>query len=95
MTEPFLDLRDVGLVLEGVGRGGRPQGVHTNDDTELLRIAADELVDPISGERPAELAGAVVADRTEEGAGFVERMAGGLEVIGEQLLGARLQRDEA
>src|SRR5487761_1113745 len=77
VPEPFLVLGDIRLVLEGVGRRGRPQRVHADGDAELPRVAAYELVDPISGECPVELAGAVVADWAEEGAGLLKRVPGG------------------
>ncbi len=78
VTQPFLHLRNIGLVLEGVGRRGGAQRVRADRDAELLCIATDEFVNPVRRERLAELAGAVVADRAEEGGGLLAGVAGGL-----------------
>ena len=88
MTQPLLDLGDVRLVLERVRRGGGPEDMHADEHSDYLRIPADELVDAIAGERPVESAGAVVADWAKEGTELVVRTTGGLQVIGQQLMGA-------
>ena len=43
MPEPFLDLGDVGLMVERVGGGGRPQGMRADLEAELRRIGPREL----------------------------------------------------
>ena len=45
VAEPFLDLGDVGLVVEGVGAGGRAQRVRADLESELCGISPDERTD--------------------------------------------------
>jgi hypothetical protein len=40
VAEPLLDLRDVGLVVEGIGGGRRAQRVGANIEAEIGRVAA-------------------------------------------------------
>ena len=85
MAQPLLDLGDVGLVLQGVGRGGGPQGVRAEAgevDPGLPGVALDDrVVDRIRVERLVQLARGVVLDRPEEGTVQVLAMAGRLQVI--------------
>jgi len=80
VTQPLLHFGDVRLVLERVGRRRGAQRVRADRDAEFLRVVAHEFVNPISGECPRELAGAVVADRAEQGGGLLAGMAGGLQI---------------
>ena len=89
VPEPFLNFGDVGLVVERIGGGRRPQRVGADLEAELGRIPPHQLVDAIGSERLLELAGAVVADRPEQRAVLVLAVPGGLEVIVDQLVGAR------
>ena len=66
VSEPFLDLGYVGVVVEGVGGGSGPQCVGADFETQRQRIAADEFIDAIRGDGVVELAGAVVADGPEQ-----------------------------
>ena len=68
VPEPLLDLRDVGLVLEGIGCGGGPQSMHADDRPNFLCVSADEFVDSVTGDRPIDLTGSIVSDRSEDGA---------------------------
>ena len=56
------------------------------------RIPPDQLVDPVGRQRLIEPAGAVVPDRAEQRAVLVRAVASGLEVIVDQPVGARMQR---
>ncbi|KPX28976.1 hypothetical protein ALO69_200017 [Pseudomonas ficuserectae] len=50
MTQPSLDLGDIGLVLQGIGRCGCAQAMHAqvlNDDAGLLGIGLDHGIDPV------------------------------------------------
>ena len=58
-------------------------------------IAAHEFVDAVGGDGVVELAGAVVADGSEEGAFGVGGVAGFVQVVVQQFLGAGVQRDVA
>lgn len=40
VAQPFLDLREIGIVVEGVGGGGGAQGVGTDLETKGQRVAA-------------------------------------------------------
>jgi hypothetical protein len=87
LAEPLLHGGDVRLVLEGVGRRRR--------SPRELGVAAHEFIDPIAGERAIKRARERVADRAQEGAGLAVRVAGSFQVIGEERLGARVQRNMA
>ena len=41
MPEPFLDLRDIGIVVQRIGRGRRPQAVGSHDVAEADLAAVD------------------------------------------------------
>ena len=92
MAEPFLHLGDVGLMVERVGGGRRAQRMRADLETELRRIGAHQLVDAVRRDRLVEPAGAVVADRPEQRAVFVGAVAGGVEVIVDERVGAGMQR---
>ena len=47
MPEPFLDLGDVGLVVEGVGRGRRAQGMNPDPESHRGGVLTDQFVDAI------------------------------------------------
>ena len=81
MPQPFLHLGDVGLVLEGIGSGGRPQRMHAEardhlGEPELAGIALHDVL--IDGRRVQGLGqgpGAVVFDGPEQGTMEVARRA--------------------
>jgi hypothetical protein len=54
VAEPFLDLGDVGLMVERVGGGGRAQRVGADLEPQLCRIRFDQLVDRAGRERARE-----------------------------------------
>lgn len=84
MPEPLLDIGDVGLVLEGVGRGRCSQCVQAQPvdfDPGTGRVSLEHLVDPVAGEVLLELPGAVVADRPEEGSGSILAVSGETQVL--------------
>lgn len=91
MPEPFLELRDVCFVLEGVCGSRRPQHMHTNFDTRPLRVGARQLIGAIARDGPIEPAGAAVANLPKKRARSVLQICAGLEVIGEQSLGGGVQ----
>ena len=69
MPKPHLDIRDIGLVLKGIGRGRRPKGMQAESvhcDPGLRSIPPEQLVDPIAGECAIEFAGSVVAHGPEQ-----------------------------
>ena len=47
MTQPLLDLGDVGTIFQRVGGGAGARDVRVTGDTELLCIAAHDFVDPV------------------------------------------------
>ena len=71
VTEPFLHLGDVGLMIERVGGGGRAQRNARQSETPAAPNSA-EPGDRRRGDRVLQSAGAVVADRPEQRAGLVE-----------------------
>jgi hypothetical protein len=91
MTEPFLDFGDVGLMVEGVSGGRRAQPVRTDLEPELCGIGPDEGINAVRRDGFVELAIAPVADRAEQGAVLVGAVAGGLEVIVNESVGARVE----
>jgi hypothetical protein len=95
VAEPFLNLGDVGLMIERVGGGRRAQRMGADREAELRRIGSHQLVDAIRGDRRFQPPGAVVADRPEQRAGLVGAVAGGVEVVVDQSMGARMQRQIA
>jgi hypothetical protein len=88
VAEPPLNLGDIGLVVERVGRGRRTRRVGPDLKTELRGIPPHQPVDHVGIDRLVEPAGAVVPDRPKESAIFVRAVAGGLEVIVDQFIGA-------
>lgn len=64
VAEPGLDLGDVGIVLQGIGRGAGAQAMHPeagNSDSGALGVLADQGIDSFrgnsaSGLRPAQWA---------------------------------------
>jgi hypothetical protein len=51
VPEPFLNLGDVGLVIERIGGGRRAQRMRADLESELRRIGPHQLVDAIRGDR--------------------------------------------
>ncbi len=50
MPQPLLDLGDIGLMLQGIGRGRRPQSMHAQAgdlDAGSLGIDPDQGIDPL------------------------------------------------
>jgi hypothetical protein len=68
MSERFLDLRDIGIMIEGVGGGGGAHRVRADFEAQRERVTAHEFVDAVRGDGVIELAGSIVADRPEQGA---------------------------
>jgi hypothetical protein len=64
-------------------------------ETQPERISPHHFVDPVGGNGVVQPAGAVIADRTEEGAFGVGRMARLIEIVIEERLGAGVQGDES
>ena len=95
VAEPFLHLGDVGLVIERVGGGGRAQRVRADQEPQFSGIAAHQAIDPVGRDRGFEPSGAVVADRPEQCAGLVETVPGGVEIVVDQTVRARVQRHVA
>ena len=95
VAKPLLHLGDVGLVVERVGGGGRPQGVRPDFKSELRGVGAHQPVNSVRRDRAFKPAGAVVADWPEQRAALVEAMADGVEVIVDQSVGPRMQRQVA
>lgn len=65
VTEPFLHFGDVGLVVERISGRGGPQRMRANLKSEGSRIGTDQLVNAIRCDCLIQIAGAVVADRSE------------------------------
>ena len=81
VPEPFLDLSDVGVVIERIGGGGRAQRVGADLQAQCQSVTADEFVDAVWGDGVIELAGAVVADGSEQRAFGVGGVAGFVKVV--------------
>ena len=71
MPEPFLDFGDVGLVVECVCGGRRPQRMRADLEAERCRIGPHQLINAVGGDRRITRAGGVVLDRPEQRAAFV------------------------
>ena len=92
MSKPLLHLGDVGLMIEGIGGGCRPQGMCADFKTKLCRLSARQLIDAVWCDRLVELPRGVVADRPEQGAAVVFAVAGGDEVFMNERMRAGMQR---
>ena len=92
MSQPFLHLGDVGLMIESVGGSGRAQRVRANLEPKPRGVAAHQLVKAVRRDRAFGFAGAVVADRAEQRAGLVGLMTGGGDVVVNERIGAGMQR---
>ena len=79
MSEPFLDLGDIGVVVEGICGSRRTQRVGADFEAEGEGVAAHKFVDAIGGDGVVELAGAVVAHGSKQGAFGVGGMSGLVE----------------
>lgn len=69
MSEPFLNLGDVGSVVEGVGGGGRAQRVRSqefHEDAELLGAVHDNVAIDGSGQEPNGLLISSATETSEE-----------------------------
>ena len=69
VSQPGLHLGDIGFVFEGVGGGGRPQGVNAEAgevDVRFPTIIKNNLVERIRMHRLAERAGLVVFEWAKE-----------------------------
>jgi hypothetical protein len=101
MAEPFLDLGNIGLVVERVRGGRRPQQMnaeafHMSRETCLAAIFADDVViNGIRIELTVELTGAVLRHWPEEGTRGIILVAGERQVLINQTLGHRIHRHEA
>lgn len=96
VPEPFLDLCDIGVVVERVGRRGRTQRVRPeagNINFQRRRITAGQhLVHAIGRDRCAGILMPVVFDWPEQRALFVGALAGRQQVRLDPLGGSRMQR---
>jgi hypothetical protein len=79
-------------MIERIGGGRCSQRMGTNLEAERRRISPHEPVYHVGIERLVDPAGAVVADGPEQPAIVVGIVAGGLEVIMDELVGSRMQR---
>ena len=81
MPQPFLHLGDVGIVIEGVGGRRGAERMRADLEAQSERVPPHELVDSVGGDGIVEVAGAVVADRPEEGAFGVGGVARLVEIV--------------
>ena len=95
MPKPFLHLGDVGLVVERIGGGRRPQSMRADLETQRRRIGPYQLVNPVWRDRTIELAGGVVLHRPEQRTIFIGAVPGGVEIIVDEAIGAGMQRHVA
>jgi class 3 adenylate cyclase len=70
----------------------RTAGFARDDKPERRRIPAHEPVNPVGRQRLVKAAGAIVPDRAEQSAILVGTVAGDLEVIVNERVGARMER---
>lgn len=92
VPQPLLDLGDVGLMVEGIGRRRRPQCMRADREAERPGIALHQPVDAILGQRVLQDPGAVVPDRPKQRAALILAVAGGQQIVVDQSIGARMQR---
>jgi hypothetical protein len=95
VTEPLLHLSDVGLVVERIRGGRRPQRMRADLEPERSRVCAHQLIDAFRRDRLVEPARRVVADRAEQCAAVVLAVACGGEVFVNECMGAGMQRQIA
>ncbi len=95
VAEPFLHLGDIGLVIECIGRGRRPQGVRADLEPQRRRVGPHQLIYAIRGDCLFQLPGAVVPDRPEQRPIIVSVVTGSSEIIMDQRLGPWMQRQIA
>ena len=95
MPKPLLHLGDIRLMIERIGGGGRAQRVRADQKPQLPRIAPHQSIDAVGGNRALQPSGAVVADRPEQRAAVIEAVPGGVEVVVDQSMRARIQRQIA
>ena len=86
MIKPFLDLGDIGAVIEGDGGGCRSQGMraetrHLVDNTGCSTMEPDEFVDTVLIQRLLEIARCPVPHGAEEGSLEVRAVAGMQEIL--------------
>jgi hypothetical protein len=94
VPEPFLHLRDVGFMVERVGRGGRAQAMHAeaiDRDPSFRRVRKDHLVHPVRRDR---VTGAAACALKQRGVRLLA-VTGGLEVRVHAFGAARMQRQVA
>lgn len=91
VAEPVLHLGNVGAIVERIGGGGRAQRMGTGFEAERPRIFLHQFVDRIRRKRLLEGFGHIVFDRPEERAVVVHAVAGRLEVIVDQRVGAGME----
>jgi len=95
VPKPFLHLGDVGLMVERVGGGGGAQRMRADQKPQRPRIAPHQSIDAIGSDRAFQSSGAVVADRSEQRAAVIEAMAGDIEIVVDQPVGAGMERQIA
>ena len=95
VAKPFLHLGDVGLVIQRVGGGRRAQRMRADLEPKLRRVESHELVNTIGGDRRVEPPGGVVFHRPEQRAVVIGPVTSRLEIIVDQPVGPRMQRQIA
>ena len=93
MAQPFLDLRDVRSIFEGVGRGGSPEGVGTerfDGDADGLGVVHHDVpVDGVRRQSALQLSIRPI-DRPEQRAFPILSVSNGIEIVLDQAEGLRM-----
>ena len=92
VPKPLLHLGDVGLVVERVGGGGRAKRMRTDFKPELCRVGPHQSLNAIGRDRRVEPPGGVVLYRPEQRAALIGAVAGRVEIIVNERVGAGMQR---
>ncbi len=81
-------------MIERIGGGRRAQRMSADLEPELRRVGPHQPVNSVRRDRSFKLAGAIVADRTEQRAAFISAVTGRVEVVVDKPVGPRMQRQE-
>ncbi len=96
MTEPCLNLGEIGVVVECIGGGGRSHRVGFRLESKGGRIVSDEPVNAIRRDGVFQGAtGAAVSKRAKQRSAVVVSVSGGVQIIVDEIGGKLVQRDEA
>jgi len=93
VTEPFLDFSDVGLVIQSIGGGGGAQRMRSDFKPQPRGIGSYEQIYAVGCERALEGLAAVVFHRAEQRAVLIEGVAGCIEIVVNESVGARMERE--